>query len=171
MNDAHFVLGVLNGDDIGHEIAPAAVAVASAAAGMYGLRIDWRPMPAGRTALDGHGSAPPEGTLQTPAKMNGFVLGPIGHRDYPKGRGAINPRPIMRRQFNLFANSYAMIGLTRMLLDWLGRRPGVPQAVNAAQAMGKAIVAALADPVARTADVRGAGKASAMTAAVIKALR
>jgi 3-isopropylmalate dehydrogenase len=63
MNDAHFVLGVLNGDDIGHEIVPAAVAVASAAAEMHGLRIDWRPMPIGRTALDSHGSTLPEGTL------------------------------------------------------------------------------------------------------------
>lgn len=357
MNNAHFVLGVLNGDDIGHEIVPAAVAVASAAADMHGLRIDWRAMPIGRTALDTHGSTLPEGTLQTLAKMNGFVLGPIGHRDYPKGPGAINPHPIMRKQFNLFANvrptrsypeigclsddvdliivrennegfqpdrnmvagsgefrptnemtlsvrvitrtgservarvalnlaqarrklltlvhkntvfklgcgmfveecykaakdfpdvtvnevivdtmamrlvrdpqsfdvvvttnmfgdilsdeaaglvgglgmapglcigdgdfamaqathgsapdiagtgranPYAMIDSTRMLLDWLGRRHGIPQALNAAQAMGKAIVAALADPAARTADIRGTGNTSAMTAAIIQALR
>jgi 3-isopropylmalate dehydrogenase len=115
MHDPHLVLGVLNGDDIGHEVVPAAVAIASAAADRHGLRIAWRPMPIGRNALDTHGSTLPEGTLETLAKMNGFVLGPIGHREYPKGPGAINPHPIMRKHFNLFANvrptrSYPDIG-------------------------------------------------------------
>ena len=115
MQDPHLVLGVLNGDDIGHEVVPAAVAIASAAADRHGLRIAWRPMPIGRHALDTHGSTLPEGTLDTLAKMNGFVLGPIGHREYPKGPGAINPHPIMRKHFNLFANvrptrSYPDIG-------------------------------------------------------------
>ena len=115
MQDPHLVLGVLNGDDIGHEVVPAAVAIASAAADKHGLRIAWRPMPIGRNALDTHGSTLPDGTLDTLAKMNGFVLGPIGHREYPKGPGAINPHPIMRKHFNLFANvrptrSYPDIG-------------------------------------------------------------
>ncbi|MDB5941050.1 MAG: 3-isopropylmalate dehydrogenase (Beta-IPM dehydrogenase)-like protein [Ramlibacter sp.] len=115
MKEPHLVLGVLNGDDIGHEVVPAAVAIASAAAEKHGLDIAWRPMPIGRNALDTHGSTLPEGTLETLAKMNGFVLGPIGHRDYPKGPGAINPHPIMRKHFNLFANvrptrSYPDIG-------------------------------------------------------------
>ena len=104
MKDAHLVLGVLNGDDIGHEIVPAAVEAASAAAKAHGLRIDWRPMPIGRRALDMHGSTMPAGTLETLAAMDGFVLGPIGHRDYPRVPGAINPHPIMRKHFNLFAN-------------------------------------------------------------------
>jgi 3-isopropylmalate dehydrogenase len=115
MSHPHLVLGVLNGDDIGHEVVPAAVAVATAAAERHGLRIEWRPMPIGRTALDTHGTTLPEGTLETLAKMNGFILGPIGHREYPKGPGSINPHPIMRKQFNLFANvrptrSYPGIG-------------------------------------------------------------
>jgi 3-isopropylmalate dehydrogenase len=115
MTGAHLVLGALNGDDIGHEIVPAAVQVASAAAERHGLTIDWRPMPVGRTALDSHGSTLPDGTLDTLARMDGFVLGPIGHRDYPKVAGAINPHPIMRKHFNLFANvrptrSYPDIG-------------------------------------------------------------
>jgi 3-isopropylmalate dehydrogenase len=115
MSEAHLVLGVLDGDDIGHEIVPAAVEVASAAAGHHGLRIDWRPMPIGRRALDTHGSTLPPGTLETLAAMDGFVLGPIGHRDYPRVPGAINPHPIMRKHFNLFANvrptrSYPGIG-------------------------------------------------------------
>jgi 3-isopropylmalate dehydrogenase len=356
MSEADLVLGVLNGDDIGHEIVPAAVEVAAAAAQRYGLRIDWRPMPIGRRALDTHGSTLPERTLETLAKMNGFILGPIGHRDYPRVPGAINPHPIMRKHFNLFANvrptrsypdigclyedvdliivrennegfqpdrnvvagsgefrpthdttisvrvitrmgservarvalnlahnrrkllpivhkntvfklgcgmfveecyraardfpdvkvnevivdtmamrlvrdpqnfdvvvttnmfgdilsdeaaglvgglgmapglcigdgdfamaqathgsapdivgtgganPYAMVDSTRMLLDWLGRRRNLPQAVKAAEAMEKAIAMALANPAARTGDIRGTGRTEDMTAAIIAAL-
>lgn len=122
MTSPHLVLGVLEGDDIGHEVVPASVQVASAAAEKHGLRIEWRPMPVGRRALDTHGSTLPDGTLETLAKMDGFVLGPIGHREYPKGPGAINPHPIMRKHFNLFANvrptrSYAEIGCLRDDVD------------------------------------------------------
>ena len=100
----HLTLGVLNGDDIGLEIVPAAVDVVKAAAARTGLKIDWRPMPLGRTALDTHGSTFPEGTIEALQKMDGFILGPIGHQAYPKVPGAINPHPILRKRFNLFAN-------------------------------------------------------------------
>ncbi|MDB5597473.1 MAG: leuB [Hyphomicrobiales bacterium] len=110
-----FTIGVLNGDDIGHEIVPAAVRVAQAAAALHGVSIDWRPLPIGRSALDSHGSTMPEGTLETLGALDGFVLGPIGHQAYPKGPGAINPHPILRKHFDLFANvrptrSYPGIG-------------------------------------------------------------
>jgi 3-isopropylmalate dehydrogenase len=98
------VIGILNGDDIGHEIVPAAVEVTRAAAARTGLNIDWRPMPIGRTALDTHGSTFPDGTLEAVAKMDGFILGPIGHQAYPKTPAAINPHPILRKRLDLFAN-------------------------------------------------------------------
>lgn len=101
---SQLLIGILNGDDIGHEIVPAAVEVTRAAAEKTGLKIDWRPMPIGRSALDTHGSTLPEGTMDALAKMDGFILGPIGHQAYPKVPGAINPHPIMRKGFNLFAN-------------------------------------------------------------------
>src|SRR3546814_11977834 len=40
-------LGVLEGDDIGHEIVPAAVRVAEAAAAQTGLAIAWTSVPIG----------------------------------------------------------------------------------------------------------------------------
>jgi 3-isopropylmalate dehydrogenase len=112
---AQLTIGVLDGDDIGHEIVPAAVAVVKAAAARHGLQIDWRPMPIGRAALDSHGTTMPEGTLETLATFDGFILGPIGHQAYPKRPGAINPHPILRKHFDLFANvrptrSYPGIG-------------------------------------------------------------
>ncbi|RUM96999.1 isocitrate/isopropylmalate dehydrogenase family protein [Pseudaminobacter arsenicus] len=100
----HLVIGILNGDDIGHEIVPAAVEVTRVAAAKAGLAIDWRPLPIGRTALDTHGSTFPAGTMEALSKMDGFILGPIGHQAYPKVAGAINPHPIMRKSFGLFAN-------------------------------------------------------------------
>jgi 3-isopropylmalate dehydrogenase len=108
-------IGILNGDDIGHEIVPASVAIARAAAEKHGLAVDWQPLPIGRTALDTHGHTLPPSTLEALHKLDGWILGPIGHRAYPKGPNAINPHPILRKQFNLFANvrptrSYPGIG-------------------------------------------------------------
>ena len=101
---AQLTIGILDGDDIGPETVPASVRVAKAAAARTGLEIDWRPMPIGRSALDSHGTTMPEGTLEQLTTMDGFILGPIGHRAYPKVNGAINPHPILRKHFGLFAN-------------------------------------------------------------------
>lgn len=118
----HLSLGILNGDDIGHEIVPATVAVIKAAAEKTGLRIDWKPMPIGRVALDSLGSTFPEGTIEALTALDGFILGPIGHQAYPKVSGAINPHPILRKRFNLFANvrptrSYPGLGAIRDDID------------------------------------------------------
>src|SRR4051812_2672731 len=115
MSTSPLRIGILNGDDIGHEIVPASVTVARAAAEKHGLAIDWQPLRIGRTALDTHGHTLPPSTLEALQKLDGWILGPIGHRAYPKGPNAINPHPILRKQFNLFANvrptrSYPDIG-------------------------------------------------------------
>lgn len=108
-------IGILEGDDIGHEIVPAAVKVAKAAARHCGLQIEWTDVPIGARALETHGHTMPDGTLQTLERLDGWILGPIGHRDYPKVPEAINPHPILRKRFDLFANvrptrSYPGIG-------------------------------------------------------------
>jgi 3-isopropylmalate dehydrogenase len=108
-------IGILNGDDIGHEIVPASVEIARAAAELHGVAIDWQPLPIGAKALETHGHTLPPGTMDTLKTLDGWILGPIGHRAYPQGPNAINPHPILRKQFNLFANvrptrSYPGIG-------------------------------------------------------------
>src|SRR4051812_12789223 len=108
-------IGILDGDDIGLEIVPASIEIARAAADMHGVAIDWQPLPIGRRALDTHGHTLPPTTLEALKTLDGWILGPIGHRAYPKGPNAINPHPILRKQFNLFANvrptrSYPDIG-------------------------------------------------------------
>ena len=121
-------IGILEGDDIGHEIVPAAVEVAKSAARKHGLEIEWRPLPIGRRALDTHGSTLPKETLDALPTLDGWILGPIGHRAYPKVAQAINPHPILRKQFDLFANvrptrSYPGIGCLfgPSCLDWISR--------------------------------------------------
>jgi 3-isopropylmalate dehydrogenase len=108
-------IGILDGDDIGAEIVPAAVEIARAAAELHGVSIDWRPLAIGAPALASHGHTLPNETMTTLATLDGWILGPIGHRAYPKLANAINPHPILRKRFNLFANvrptrSYPGIG-------------------------------------------------------------
>jgi len=99
-----FRIGILEGDDIGHEVVPAAVKIARQAAANAKLEIEWVDLPIGRRALDTLGHTMPEGTLELLATLDGWILGPIGHREYPKVPEAINPHPILRKHFDLFAN-------------------------------------------------------------------
>lgn len=102
--DARLALGVLEGDDIGHEIVPASVEIATAAARTAGLDIEWVHLPVGRRALEQEGHTLPAHTLDRLETLDGWVLGPIGHREYPKVPEAINPHPILRKRFDLFGN-------------------------------------------------------------------
>ncbi|HTJ25353.1 MAG TPA: isocitrate/isopropylmalate family dehydrogenase [Candidatus Limnocylindria bacterium] len=104
MSQSPLQLGILLGDDIGLEVVPEAVKVVGAAAHAVGLPIAWREFPIGRRALDALGTTLPDGTLDALERLDGWVLGPIGHREYPKVAGAINPHPILRKHFDLFAN-------------------------------------------------------------------
>ena len=97
-------LGVLLGDDIGPEVVPVAVDAARTALEREGVTATWHDVPIGRAALDSHGSTLPDGTLERLQALDGWILGPIGHQAYPKVPGAINPHPILRKHFDLFAN-------------------------------------------------------------------
>jgi 3-isopropylmalate dehydrogenase len=98
-------IGILEGDDIGLEVVPECVKVMRAAARQTGLEIDWHPVPIGRKALDRLGHTLPPGTLEKLDTLDGWVLGPIGHQAYPKGKpNVINPHPILRKHYDLFAN-------------------------------------------------------------------
>ena len=98
-------VGILEGDDIGLEVVPEAVKVMRAAAARAGLAIDWHAVPIGKKAFDELGNTMPPGTLEKLDTLDGWVLGPIGHQAYPKNNpNSINPHPILRRHYDLFAN-------------------------------------------------------------------
>ena len=99
-------IGVLLGDDIGPEIVPQAVSVLVAAAETSpGLRLEFIDFPVGADAYKTTGYTLPPGTLERLAELDGWILGPLGHAAYPRGdANALNPHPIIRRHFDLYAN-------------------------------------------------------------------
>ena len=97
-------IGILDGDDIGPEIVPETVKVMHRAAELAKLDLDWVKLPIGRRALDEFGTTLPPETLSSLEELDGWVLGPIGHQAYPKIQAAVNPHPILRKRFDLFAN-------------------------------------------------------------------
>ena len=99
-------IGVLLGDDIGPEIVPQAVATLAAAAEISsGLQLEFVDFPVGAQAYKTTGYTLPPGTLERLAKLDGWILGPLGHAAYPRdNQNALNPHPIIRRHFDLYAN-------------------------------------------------------------------
>ena len=98
-------IGTLLGDDIGLEVVPETIKVMRAAAARTGLSVQWHDVPIGKKAYDELGYTMPPGTLEKLDTLDGWVLGPIGHQAYPKGKPhAINPHPILRKHYDLFAN-------------------------------------------------------------------
>ena len=103
--DQALKIGILEGDDIGLEVVPETIKVMRAAAAKAQLAIEWHPVPIGRKAFDELGNTLPPGTLDKLDTLDGWVLGPIGHQAYPKNNpNSINPHPILRRHYDLFAN-------------------------------------------------------------------
>ena len=107
-------LGVLLGDDIGPEVVPEAVRVSKAALKAAGVEVEWIDLPIGWQAYETLGNTMPDGTLERLSELDGWILGPIGHQAYPKEPNSLNPHPVIRKHFDLFANlrparSYATI--------------------------------------------------------------
>lgn len=103
---ASYRIGILKGDDIGLEIVPVAVSVLQAAVKPHpGVDLDWVELPVGYPSYLDSGETLPRQTLETLYTLDGWILGPIGHMAYPKqDPKAVNPHPILRRQFDLISN-------------------------------------------------------------------
>jgi len=99
-------LGVLLGDGIGPEIVPASVAILDAAMSAVGApAIEWTELPLGRAAIDTHGTAVPESTLEALADVDAWLLGPHDSAAYPEPhKSQLNPSGTIRKHFQLFAN-------------------------------------------------------------------
>ena len=95
-------IGILLGDDIGREVVPECVKVMKAAASRSGLSVDWQPLPIGRAGHEEHGDTLPQVTEEALHKLDGWVLGPIGHASYPRNDPTWVMPPI-RKKYELFA--------------------------------------------------------------------
>ena len=96
-------IGVLTGDDIGHEVVPECVKVLTAAASRTGLDVEWLPLPIGKEGHDKHGDTTPEVTVEALKDTDGWIMGPIGHGAYPRNDPTWIMPPI-RKLFDLFAS-------------------------------------------------------------------
>jgi 3-isopropylmalate dehydrogenase len=94
-------LGILLGDDIGHEVVPECVKVIKAAAGTA-LAIEWRSLPIGKHGHEQHGHTLPPSTEAALRGLDGWIMGPIGHAAYPRG-DATWVMPPVRKKFELYA--------------------------------------------------------------------
>jgi 3-isopropylmalate dehydrogenase len=106
MDTRTFTLGLLAGDGIGPEIVPAAVACVDAAVRAVGLApVDWVELPLGRAAIDMHGAAVPQQTLDALDGLEAWILGPHDSASYPEPhRSWLNPSGTIRKHAGLFSN-------------------------------------------------------------------
>jgi 3-isopropylmalate dehydrogenase len=95
-------IGILLGDDIGHEVVPECVKVMKAAASHSGLAIDWHTLPIGKHGHDQHGHTLPAITEQALWGLDGWIMGPIGHAAYPRNDPTWVMPPV-RKKYELFA--------------------------------------------------------------------
>ena len=93
---------VLEGDGIGPEITAATLHVLNAAAARFGFTLAFRHERIGLAALEHDGSTFPDGILAAARTMDGVILGPVSHNDYPIGMP--NPSGMLRRNLDLYAN-------------------------------------------------------------------
>jgi 3-isopropylmalate dehydrogenase len=95
-------VGILLGDDIGHEVVPECVKVMKAGAERAGLKIDWSSLPIGKAGHEQHGNTLPAITEAALRNLDGWIMGPIGHAAYPRN-DATWVMPAVRKKFELFA--------------------------------------------------------------------
>ncbi len=95
-------IGILLGDDIGLEVVPEAVKVMKAAVSRSDLVIDWQPLPIGKEGHEMEGNTLPPTTEAALWKLDGWIMGPIGHAAYPRN-DATWVMPPVRKKYELFA--------------------------------------------------------------------
>lgn len=96
---------VLPGDGIGPEITPATIAVLEAADRALGLDLEFETHDIGLKSLAESGTTLTDATMARIPEVDGVVLGPVSHYDYPpRAEGGINPSAELRTVFELFAN-------------------------------------------------------------------
>jgi 3-isopropylmalate dehydrogenase len=96
---------VLEGDGIGPEITAATLAVLDAASRRFALALTCEKRDIGFAALRKHGTTLPDEVLQRAREVDGVILGPISHLDYPPAdKGGVNVSAAFRVKLDLYAN-------------------------------------------------------------------
>ncbi len=96
---------VLPGDGIGPEITAATLRVLDAADRRFGLGLSYELRDIGFKAYEATGTTFPEDILDLARALDGIILGPISHMDYPpRDKGGVNVSAAVRVRLDLYAN-------------------------------------------------------------------
>jgi 3-isopropylmalate dehydrogenase len=96
---------VLPGDGIGPEITEATLAVLASADKKFKLGLAYEKSEIGLASLKRQGTTLPDGVLERAREVDGVILGPISHLDYPPAdKGGINVSAAFRVKLDLYAN-------------------------------------------------------------------
>ncbi|MER6987690.1 isocitrate/isopropylmalate family dehydrogenase [Saccharopolyspora hirsuta] len=96
---------VLPGDGIGPEITDATLRVLTATDRLLGLGLEIETHDIGLKTLAEEGTTLPGRVMERIPQVDGVLLGPVQHYDYPsRADGGINPSAELRTAFELFAN-------------------------------------------------------------------
>ncbi|HEU0096636.1 MAG TPA: isocitrate/isopropylmalate family dehydrogenase, partial [Rhizomicrobium sp.] len=96
---------VLPGDGIGPEITKSTLDVLHAADAALSLGLSFESQDIGLTSLKAQGTTLPDAVMTRIPQMDGVILGPVSHYEYPtRDKGGINPSGELRVKFELYAN-------------------------------------------------------------------
>ncbi|SEF32215.1 3-isopropylmalate dehydrogenase [Amycolatopsis pretoriensis] len=96
---------VLPGDGIGPEITDATLKVLHAAEAALAVGMEFETRDIGHASLATSGTTLPADVLDRIPEVDGVLLGPVSHYDYPpRSEGGINPSAELRTVFSLYAN-------------------------------------------------------------------
>ncbi|MEP9379162.1 isocitrate/isopropylmalate dehydrogenase family protein [Aquabacter sp. CN5-332] len=96
---------VLEGDGIGAEICNATLAVLRAAERALGLSFAFETELIGFASLEKHGTTFHDDVEVVAKAVDGVILGPVSHMDYPPAaKGGLNPSGQLRKRLDLYAN-------------------------------------------------------------------
>jgi isocitrate/isopropylmalate dehydrogenase len=96
---------VLPGDGIGPEITAATLQVLRAADAALSCGLEFETRDIGLASLRAEGTTLPKAVLERVPEVDGVLLGPVSHLDYPtRQEGGLNPSAELRTRFELFAN-------------------------------------------------------------------
>jgi 3-isopropylmalate dehydrogenase len=118
-----YQVAVLDGDGIGPEIVPTAVALADATTAQTGVSIEWQSLPIGWKAIGECGDPMPASTKEALAFTHGWIMGPHDSASYPadwhESRRAM-PGGELRKHYQLYANirpALTLAGVPAMVKD------------------------------------------------------
>jgi isocitrate/isopropylmalate dehydrogenase len=96
---------VLPGDGIGPEIMRATLAVLRATGAALSVDFAFETQEIGFASLETRGTTFPDEVMARITEVDGVILGPVSHYDYPaREKGGINPSAALRAACELYAN-------------------------------------------------------------------